>query len=258
MTSHTRHRATDKLWSAAATAATAAAVAIATGAVTSSSADGSLVIDLRATELNGAPLSGPNSPKVVSAVSVGDVVTFKLFAVMSGTNGVNDEQVQGVYGSILSAGPLLGPLSAQLTPPFNGLNSQNGLVQDLDGDTDLDVGSGPNGGVATHFFFARANVAQGGTAVDANSEEIEIGTATFTVTGTTGHTFVNFARRANASGGNITTAATWFEDGVPTSPIASTFGSGAPVLIGVPEPTGLATTALAALGLMARRRQQSR
>ena len=231
----------------------AAAVAVA-GCAAAHSAHASLIIDVRATALNGMPVSDPKF--VVSGP--GDTLTLAIFAVLTGTNGVNDEMVQGVHGALLSRDNYLGNLSANVVAPFNGNGHQNGQVQDLDGDTDLDVGSGPNGGVSTHFFLARSNAQENGTILDANSEEIQIGTANFV--GGQGGTvaLINFARRASASGGNIGTAAIWFEDGAIKAPTNGVYGVGTPVVTGpLPEPAGLAAAGLTALGLLARRRDKN-
>src|SRR5688572_8241221 len=236
--------------------AAAAAVGLA-GFGAAQHVDASLIIDVRATGVNGAPLGAGSTAKDVTA-GRGDTVTFAIFAVLTGTNGANDETVASAHGALISTpGNLLGNLSANVVAPFNGNGSQNGLVQDLDSDTDLDVGSGPNGGVNTHFFLARSNTQENGTITSAQSEEIQIGTANFVVGEQGLETFVNFFRRASASGGNINTAATWFEDGAIRAPSNGVYGTGAPVRVIVPEPTGLALAGLTGLGLLARRRNKN-
>ena len=219
-------------------------------------ADASLIIDLRATALNGQPLSAGNTPKDIQ-VGTGDTVTLALFGVVSGTNGVNDEGLTSVHGSIISMGSLRGNLAGGTVAPFSDSGSQNGSVQDLDGDGDLDIGVAPNGGTpTTGYFIARAAALQtNGTVVNANTEEFQIGQFTFTVTGSSGELMINFVRRANASGGNITTAGVWAVDGFAKSPVLDTFVAGPPV--GVPEPSSAAVAA-AALGLLPRRQNRGR
>src|SRR5688500_16572928 len=89
-------------------AAAAASVALA-GGVTRS-ADASLIIDVRAVAYNGSALPPGSSGKTVFA-GPGDVVTLKLFAQITGTNGINDETVNSVHGIIVSGGDGLGNLT---------------------------------------------------------------------------------------------------------------------------------------------------
>jgi len=227
-------------------------------------ADASLIVDVRATALNGNPLTAGNTAKSVT-VATGDVVTLKLFAQISGTNGVNDEGIQSAQGNMVSSGALLGTMTSlgATGPNFNQSGTQNGSQQDLDGDTDLDIGAplGSTATAATGYFAARnASGSVGGTTdLSAQSEEVEIGTMTFTVGSGGTETFVNFVRRASATNGNQTTAGTWFEDGVSKNAASSSFTSGSPVQVttGIPEPTGLALAGLASLGLLGRRRNKN-
>jgi hypothetical protein len=218
------------------------------------------MMDLRAVQLNGQPLTAFNTAKEVT-VAVGDTITLDLFAIVSGTNGLNDEQVALAHGSVLSVGALLGNLSGGPVAPFTGLGSQSGSVQDIDGDGDLDIGVAPNGGTPViGYFVARTNAPVSGTPISANASEVRVGSFNFTMTGGNPEAFINFVRRANASGGNITTAGVWFEDEVPKNPTVSPLTVGTPVHAVVPEPASVATTAagLASLGLLARRRNKLR
>jgi hypothetical protein len=220
-------------------------------------ADG--LIDLRAVALNGQPIAGGNTTKNVYVSSAGEQVTVDVFARISGTNGVNDEGFTSIHGSFISSGSLLGSLAGGPVAPFRDSGFQDGSVQDLDGDTDLDVGVTPNGGTpTTGYFIARASALQtNGTVLDANTEEFRIGQLTFTVGGSSGDTFLNFYIRANASGGNVTTASLWSEDGSPAKALTHPYSTGAPVRIVVPEPGSAAAAAgaaLAGVGLHARRR----
>ncbi|MEA2711321.1 MAG: hypothetical protein QOF78_3922 [Phycisphaerales bacterium] len=225
----------------------------------SPSAEAGLIMDLRAVAVNGVPLPSYQSKGPMYPES-GDVISLELFAVVSGTNGLNDDTVTSMQGSILSTGSQHGNLSGGVVAPFNGAVFQNGSNVDLDSDGDLDIGAplGSTGTAATGYFLARSNTPTGGTTdVNANTEEVKVGSFTFTVTvSDVGFgTYINFVRRSTAAGGNQSTAAIWFEDGAAKNPDISTYGAGAPVTF-VPEPSAAAVAGLASLGLLARRRQK--
>jgi hypothetical protein len=126
---------------------------------------------------------------------------------------------------------------------MTGTGSSNGLVTDLDGDSDLDVGSN-NNAIGTNFFSPRSK--------DAPTPQFEshvlIGTMQMTLQVSGGFTLVNFRPRVSPTSGS------WFEDG--TQITSSTFSAGAPVVLGIPEPTTLSLTSMAGLGLLARRRKE--
>lgn len=105
-------------------------------------ADAVLSFDVRAVALNGAPLSDPKNV----AVSLGDLVTFDLFAIVTGAEG--NMGLEGFSsmstGSMFSSagGKIRGDfVSPQNVAPFNATASSPGRIQDLDGDGDLDLGS---------------------------------------------------------------------------------------------------------------------
>jgi MYXO-CTERM domain-containing protein len=239
----------------------AAAVGLA-GVGAASQADAALVVDIRATALNGGPLTLRDSSSTAKdvKVAVGDVVTLQIWAQASGTNGANDEVIKTLQGSLVSTGILKGGLAGGVSEPFTTPGYQNGASQDLDLDGDLDLGAQQNAGVATDYIAPFQTVAQGGTATDANTEEIQVYQATFTVTAGTGSdsTLVRWLRRQSISGGNVITGANWSEDGQIKSATTSQYTAGAPVEIGIPEPSGLALAGLAGLGFLARRRNGDR
>jgi hypothetical protein len=116
-------------------------------------------------------------------------------------------------------GQLLGNLAGGPVPPFTGSTSHGGSVQDLDGDTDLDIRCDAGLDVHLELLFSpdptrRPPV----TPVDANSGEVRVAGLNFSLTGNVGDTFINFVRRTNSAGGNIATAAVWVQDGAPKNP----------------------------------------
>jgi len=148
-----RRRGAIRRTAAAVAAATVAAIAF---AATAAPADAGLMIDLRATAINGSPTPAGGMHDI--DVHPGDVVSVQIVAVVSGTNNVNDEAFQAIHGSIRSGnGGLLVDMSqSAVVAPFNGAGSQGGSAVDSDGDGDLDIGSPPNGGVASTYFIPRA------------------------------------------------------------------------------------------------------
>jgi len=245
----------------------AAAAACGLAGVAASQADASLVIDIRATAVNGVPVSG-DAKNVVAAP--GQTVTFGVFAQVSGTNGVNDEGFQGVSGVFrTSTGGLLGDLvshtAGDAATGFSALGSQQGSQVDVDTDGDLDIGIGPNTPTTNSntVFQARSGAMNtNGTVLNANTREWQIGTLDFQVKpDATGSSTIDFLVRKNPNGTNNLQYGTWAED-TSTNPPGNknpTLGTvtSSPALVSVPEPTGLALAGIAGLGLLARRRKNA-
>jgi hypothetical protein len=221
-------------------------------------ADASLIVDIRATTLNGLPVGADN--KHVNA-NVGDVVGVQIVARVGGTNGQNDEAFQSITGSIFSNGGLLGNLGQNVNvSPFNGSGSQNGSQQDFDSDGDLDIGTIPNGArpATNSLYFGPRSAAStpDGTVVDSNTEDFLLANMTFTVTGGSGQTLLDFVRRTFPAGtADAATLSSNVDGGLQTgtSPYSTS-----PLQVGVvPEPTSAALAGLASLGLLARRRNKN-
>lgn len=228
-----------------------------TGAVVggmAGAANAALNIDIRATGVTGAGAQLVNS-KSVTGVTNGSVVSFDVFAVVTGTNAnFDDDNILSVSGSWRSSnGGLLGNIAPVARAPlFNGLGSSVGLAQDLDLDGDLDVGSN-NDGAAANFWGARFVDPAGSPAGLPNGGRIGFGT--FTVTNAsngTGQTTINF------DGRNAATAANYFQDGASVAE-ASQDGAVGLTIVGtpggvVPEPATLSLAGLAGLAMVRRRR----
>jgi hypothetical protein len=229
-----------------------------------------VIIDVRAvskTAAGGGPFPVAN-PKFVTDVLPGDVVTFEIFATVTGTNGVDDEGLQGINGAIRSStGGYRGHLQGQLVAPFNGLSSSVGTTIDVDSDGDLDV-SGPNPELAGGYWNPRnvTGYSTDGTRVG-EGETFLIGRATFTPDpaafqwGET--TEINFFQHRTSTGGNSIAFGTFLIDnnaGGPRNPTNTPISSAGGVIIdtgALPEPGGVALATIGALGLLARRKKNA-
>ena len=174
----------------------------------------SLTVDLRL----------PGGGKSATVTSVGQKISLEVWATVKGANSsTTDDGFQMQHGSLLSSnvngGAANGTLSVALISPFNGLGSDVGRQQDLDGDGDLDVGTNDNVMSTDHYVTRAASMMVGNS--------FKIGTATFTVTSlrsTTGQTNLAYRLMQSTAFHQV-----WREDGVPQSPRA-----GDPYLNGTP------------------------
>jgi hypothetical protein len=229
----------------------------------SSTASGELNIDVRATKLNGAPLSGGNTAKSVTVHQIGDVVSFDVFAVVVGTNAsLSDDKIIHSSGSFKSVGPTKGTLVLDLVPTiingdeplvipgFDGLGSSIGTQQDLDGDFDLDVGSNLDSSTQ-NFWFARYHLAPVGApagSLDPLTGGRLIGFGTFTVSSLD----VALPTSINFFGRNATTASAYTQDGATTQ--QRSFDGILPLQILIPEPAAV-WIAFAGLAFVCRHRR---
>jgi len=186
-------------------------------------ARGSLNIDVRATSITG-PGTLVSSKQAIN-VQVGTVVRFDVFATVIGTNAsLADDKFIAVSGSFRSGAiGTQGTLQLDLvrsvtdsngdmiTPGFDGPNSSAGLQQNLDGDSDLDVGSNTDSDPANFWCAQYALAPEAASAGTANpvTGGCRIGFGTFTVTAPFGT-----AARINFEGRNAPLAAQYVQDGV--------------------------------------------
>ena len=226
-------------------------------------ANAALNIDLRATGVSGGGVLG--TAKSVTGVVPGSVVSFDIFAVVTGTNGVlTDDKFISAGGSFISGGgSTKGTLLADVvrstfnsdgdpvTTGFDANGFSVGLQQDLDGDGDLDVGSNTDSDAA-NFWAARFGAAPAGSnagSLTPLTAGRKIGTGTFTVTEAGTATNINF------DGRNASTAANYFQDNVTIQEASQNGVQGILVSgVGVPEPTTLSLAGLAGLAMVRRRR----
>lgn len=111
-------------------------------------ADAKLTLDLRASSATaGASIPDAKHVSLFGSEALGSVITFQLYAVVTGAEGnaVSDEKFQSCLATLMTfssgAKNIHGALSTvQLDPIFRQGIWSGGVVRDLNGDGDLDVG----------------------------------------------------------------------------------------------------------------------
>jgi hypothetical protein len=189
------------------------------------------VIDVRTT----------SGGKTASVTSVGQVVSLNVYATVTGkdSTGSNDG-FQSLAGSFLStlssSGAVRGNLTASNVSPFNGSSAQAGKRQDLNSDSDIDVGTNSTKSFTDAFNARDDSLDYSGTVSDA-SQQFLIATLTFTVTNLSSGqaTSINFRPWNNA----VSPFAVWSEDKAGRSEFNGSFSVGAAVVV---TKSGTATT----------------
>jgi len=224
-----------------------------------------LTIDLEATTLNGFALSGGNTPKNIS-VSAGDVVTFQVFAWVTGASGnASLEGLQRIAFKLRSSagGGVFANFDSGVSflPVFKASGSLPGPATDGDFDTDLDVGAPgtvyTSGNAPTALASAMVTT---GTPI-ADGQSFDLGTVSLTVASVSAGPSVTVSPILLNSG-FTPQIGIWQEDGVERRlTTGGTLAAGVPVtlipVIPAPEPGSTALLALGALGLLGRRRDFS-
>jgi hypothetical protein len=223
-----------------------------------SKSNASLTIDMRATSATGSTVV--LDAKHVTPGGAGDVINFEIWGLVPGHDAdATNDGILSFAGSLLSSdvgtGSTHGPLLAVRDPRFTANSSSNGTQTDLDGDGDLDVGSNNDVDAASGFFIGRASTAPDPVI----GNQLLIGTASLTMgqVNPLGLTNVNFRYRGSVNGDQ--SIASWLEDGQWHFHFgAGDYHVGAPVMIGVPEPAGIATVMAGALVATRFRRRHGR
>jgi hypothetical protein len=220
-----------------------------------------------------------------ATVSIGQVVTLDLYSVLTAADGtLTNDGFQRTNGSFSSSnGGLLGTLrggdngtsTSQVNnvTPFKGSTALAGRAIDLDGDTDLDVGSAVTSGSVSPFPWFEAisdtnTTAQFGTGAGNTLEQL-IGQILFTVGSGGPDTSLNYIPRLSTSGTLVAQRMHNFTlDGVAytvngagtgvkggSTAVSGTISTGVPVVLALaPEPTSLGVLAVGAVALLRRRK----
>jgi uncharacterized protein (DUF2141 family) len=191
----------------------------------------SLTIDLR--------VSGASNPKATTVSNVGQTLTIEEWATITGSTTAtsSNDQVWDSYGSVIStkskSTSIDGNLSAATVTQY-AYNQQDGKVQDLNGDGNLDVGSNSPSDVEDYVFVRSPNMP--GT-FSGDSVSYELATFTYTVTSLAqgGSTSINFVLPTAAPGGGY--SAVWYQDGAGFNSSSDPTGYqvGAPIVISDPS-----------------------
>ncbi len=234
-----------------------------------------LTFDLRLTSDLGSGLKS-------ATVSQGQVVSLDLYAIITNGDGTKtNDGFLGTHGSFVSTSGVLGTFRADNggvtgpgvnnVTPFKGTVANSGRSSDLDGDTDLDVGSTANGSLSPFpWFSAQSDLntsPQLGTG-GAGNQEFLIGQITFTVGAGGGNTSLNYIPRLNTTGSVTAQRTNTFRvDGVDwavrgdgtgvkntTTAVTNAIDIGPSVVLSVPEPASLGMLAIGAAALLRRRK----
>ena len=227
-----------------------------------------LTIDLRATRVNGVPINGAQTPHSIPNANVGDVIQYDIYALVVGTNAnFTDDRVIVDAGSFKSSRQgvlpnLLGTMDASVVPSvldkngdiiflgFDGPGHSVGNRADLDGDSDIDVGSNDPSSPSPHWVIVYdLGSFNGAPAGLPNGRHVGFGTFTVTSASPGSQTLINFFGRASGA------ASSFRQDGVlMTEPSVDSPPQNGILVAAVPEPSALCIVGVFAGSLLCRRR----
>jgi hypothetical protein len=225
-----------------------------------------MTYDVRVATTGNSPDVIRLDSKHVTVKNIGDVVKLELYAILDdgSLDGVTtNDGVSAAGGSFKSlTGGLLGALGGgAIDAAFKGTGWSNGTSQDLDADTDNDLGSASTAST-TAYYIART----GNGSSPVAGTELLLGTATFTVGNlASAGTAINFTPAALSTGTALsqryhkfTIDGTAYEsNGTTVNP--SYIGAGAAVIVNtVPEPASMGFVGALAVGFLAPRRPRRR
>ncbi len=127
-----------------------------------------MVYELEAAALNGLPLAGSNTPKALT-VMAGDVIDFRLYVDVTGASG--NPALEGLQRGTLSlTSSASGGISANFLSTFLfsgpfGSPSFPGVLQDFDGDLDVDLGSTSTSSTADYIRTGNTVMVTSGTPI---------------------------------------------------------------------------------------------
>jgi hypothetical protein len=254
------------------------AAAVAAGAL-NNQASAALTYDLRAISATGNAVVADQ--KTVNNARVGDVITFSLYAAVTGADGtVNTDGYFNSYFSILTSGGtnIVGNLGGTfagntatsgvtLDPVFNSTALAGAFGTDVNSDgKGTDVGSISTTASSAYIKPRSSAMNTNGSPIttgfglSGTGQEFLLGTIKLTIvsvadTGVVSPLTVNFVKPTQNNIGGITNAATWQEDGVGKTAATGTVLSNIAVNISaVPEPSAFGMVMLGAIGLVGFRR----
>jgi hypothetical protein len=245
-------------------------VAMAVVLLSAGFAQADLVVEVRAVPANIAGVTSSDvtiadAGKTVTVGGPASVVAFNVYAKVTDSLLPDDPDkttsITELRGSLLATsdatnwkvrGNIELPL---LVAPFTKSGSSGrGIQTDLNSDGDMDVGQNINTTLVGWLHPQAANLAP---VVEFNAETL-VASFVYNVTRVningTNDTLLNFRIQANVTGG------AWMEDGIHKLPYPYTaptnYSAGAPIYLGIPEPSTLVLLSMASFVLLLIRRRK--